>query len=163
MKHNVILISACLCGYNCTYRGDNNLHPVFVRLYREGKAIPICPEQMGGLPVPRPASEIMGGDGQAVVNGLARVVTRDGADVTDFFTRGALATLHTAHRTGAKQAVLKARSPSCGVGTIYDGSFSGRLRSGDGVTAALLRQNDIEVISDEDYLAQEGRERLNGK
>ncbi|NLU49975.1 MAG: DUF523 domain-containing protein [Syntrophomonadaceae bacterium] len=152
----MILVSACLCGHNCTYRGDNHHHPLFARLCREGRAIPVCPEQLGGLPTPRPPSEILNGDGYDVLKDVARVVNSEGSDVSRFFVKGAVATLDVARRVGACRAVLKARSPSCGSGKIYDGTFSGRLRPGDGVTTALLRQHGIEVCSDEEYLAGQG-------
>lgn len=152
----MILVSACLCGCRCTYRGDDNRNPVFVRLYHSGQAVPVCPEQLGGLPVPRPASEIRGGDGSQVLKGQALVFNTEGVNVTRHFIQGARNTLAIAREVGAALAVLKARSPSCGVGQIYDGTFSRNLQPGDGVTAALLRQNGIEIVSDEEFLTRKG-------
>ena len=135
-----ILISACLLGVGCRYDGESKPLMQTVALMERYHLIPICPEQLGGLPTPRDPSERLGG----------AVVTKQGADVTAQFSRGAAQVLHLARLFGCKIAVLKARSPSCGSGTIYDGSFSGRLTPGDGVTAALLRENGITVYSEED-------------
>ncbi len=141
----MILVSACLCGVHCRYDGKAKPDEEAMALMREGKAIPICPEQLGGLPVPRPPAEIMEGDGEAVLCGCARVRNRMEQDVTEAFIIGAEETLHIARLSGAHRAILKANSPSCGVGIIYDGTFSGSTREGDGVAAALLRKNGIEV------------------
>lgn len=115
-----------------------------------GHARLVCPEVDGGLATPRPAAEIVGGDGHDVLDGLARVLTIDGEDVTDAFVRGADIAVRAAVEAGAKRAVLKARSPSCGCGRTYDGTFSGVLRTGDGVTAAALRRSGIHVVTEED-------------
>jgi len=148
----VKLISACLCGINCKYDGGNNLHPYFREMLQRKEVIPVCPEQMGGLSTPRSPSEIYDGTGEDVLKGCRRVINREGLDVTECFLRGAYKTLDIARRAGAECAILKSRSPSCGVGQIYDGSFRSRLKSGDGVTAALLKNNGIKVISDEKFL-----------
>ncbi|MGI6487043.1 MAG: DUF523 domain-containing protein [Syntrophomonadaceae bacterium] len=148
----MLLVSACLCGCNCTYRGDDNSYPYFVQLYKQGQVVPVCPEKLGGLPIPRLPAEIIGGDGHSVLQGQAQVLNCAGQDVTSCFVKGACAALKLARQVGATRAVFKARSPSCGVQYIYDGTFSGRLCSGDGVAAALLRDNGIEVITDEEYL-----------
>lgn len=116
----------------------------------EGRAVLVCPEEDGGLGTPRPAAEIVGGDGHDVLAGRARVVTRAGRDVTDAYVRGAELALEAARRAGAKTAILKARSPSCGRGCIYDGSFSRTVATGDGITAALLMQAGIEVVTEEE-------------
>jgi uncharacterized protein YbbK (DUF523 family) len=110
--------------------------------------VPFCPEVAGGLPVPRPAAEIQGTGGAAVLRGTARVVTSDGADVTDAFLAGARAALDAAQRSGARVAVLKDGSPSCGTTEIYDGAFSGRRKAGAGATAALLAENQVRVFND---------------
>jgi uncharacterized protein YbbK (DUF523 family) len=102
------------------------------------------------LPTPRPPAEIVGGDGHDVLAGRARVVTREGVDVTDRYVAGARLALEKALETGARKAILKSRSPSCGSGALYDGSFTGTLQTGDGVTAALLKENDIEVLTEAD-------------
>lgn len=116
----------------------------------EGRAILVCPEDEGGLGTPRPPAEIVGGDGHDVIAGRARVVTRGGRDVTEEYLRGARLALERARTTGCKTAVLKARSPSCGKGCIYDGTFSRTTIAGDGVTTALLQANGIDVVTDED-------------
>lgn len=140
-----VLVSACLAGVRCRYDGEACADPEVVRLVREGRALPVCPEQLGGLSTPRSAAEVRGGDGQDVLAGRARVVTREGQDVTDAFLRGARETLRLARLAGSQRAILKARSPSCGLGQIRDGSFQGGLRQGDGVAAALLKREGIEV------------------
>ena len=110
--------------------------------------MPVCPELLGGLTVPRPAAEIAdGGDGGDVLDGAARVIGIDGADVTRAFANGAELALAAATRSGATLALRTALSPSCGSGEIYDGSFSGRRRPGDGVAAALLRRHGVRVFA----------------
>jgi len=141
----MILVSACLCGVHCRYDGAAKTDEEIARLVREGKALPVCPEQLGGLPVPRLPAEIQSGDGEAVLLGLARVRNKEGADVTQEFVRGAEETLLIARLSGAERAILKANSPSCGCGAIYDGTFSGAKRAGDGVAAALLRRRGVDV------------------
>jgi uncharacterized protein YbbK (DUF523 family) len=133
----MIIVSACLAGYRCRYDGKTVPNEEIVALMKRGEAIPVCPEMLGGLPCPRIPSE-RSADG-------TRVVSRDGGDVTEAFRRGADETLRLARLYGCDRAILKARSPSCGCGLIYDGTFSGTLREGDGVTAALLRENGITV------------------
>ena len=138
-----ILISACLLGAACRYDGGSN--PVFSveALMGRCQLVPVCPEQLGGLPTPRePAERTEGG-----------VVTKTGADVSAQFQRGAEQALHLARLYGCKEAVLKERRPSCGSGRIYDGTFSGRLTSGDGVTAALLKENGIAVYGESEIEA----------
>lgn len=117
----------------------------------QGQALPCCPEVLGGLGVPHPPAEIVGGDGEDVLEGRARVVNLQGQDVTEEFLRGAQAALRLTRCWGIKRAVLKSHSPSCGTHHIYDGTFCGRLREGQGVTAALLRREGIEVWSEEDW------------
>ena len=146
------LVSACLCGVNCKYNGKNNINLYFMELLREGEVIPVCPEQLGGLPTPRKPAEILGGSGQDVLAGNSRVVTRDGLDVTEYYIKGAYETLKIAQLADADTAVLKSRSPSCGNGYIYDGSFSYKTRKADGVTAALLKENGIRVTDEDDYM-----------
>jgi len=110
----------------------------------------VCPEEEGGLGTPRPAAEIVGGDGADVLQGTARVLTKGGVDVTEEYLIGARYALEAARAVGAESAILKARSPSCGNGCIYDGSFSRTPKDGDGVTAALLKKEGIEVFSDQE-------------
>lgn len=136
------LISACLIGENVKYDGTNNEHKVARELYESGNAIPVCPEVLGGLSTPRIPSEIVD-DG---------VISKDGLDVSSYFQKGAKKTLEIAKEHGITTAILQARSPSCGVHQIYDGTFEGRLIEGEGMTTALLREHGITVITIEDYI-----------
>ena len=132
-----VLVSLCLIGIGCRYDGRDN--GVDLRALEARCAlIPVCPEQQGGLPTPRVPAECRGG----------RVVTRDGGDVTAAFRRGAGQAALLAEQCHVKYALLKARSPSCGAREIYDGSFSGRLVPGAGVTAEVLRGMGIEVYDE---------------
>ncbi|MBS7647640.1 MAG: DUF523 domain-containing protein [Candidatus Bathyarchaeia archaeon] len=133
------LCSACLLGVRCRYNGKDALNKKVVRLLRTEVLIPVCPEQLGGLPTPREPAEII----------RKKVVTKSGHDVTENFTRGARETLKIAKLFGVKEAILKQGSPSCGCGKIHDGTFSGRIIEGDGVTAALLKKHGIKVITEE--------------
>lgn len=145
-----VLLSACLAGVPCTHDAQAKTRPWAVRLLAEGRAVLVCPEVAGGLPIPRPESEIQDGDGGNVLEGRSRVVSVDGDDVTEQYMAGARVAVREAHASGASAAVLKARSPSCGSGQIYDGSFSGSRRRGDGVTAAALKREGLQVVSDEE-------------
>ena len=147
---NGYLVSACLLGICTRYDGGCCPASQLVELAARGLAVPVCPEVTGGLPIPRPPAEIVGGDGQAVLDGQARVLTIEGEDVTEGFLAGALQALETAQRLGIRQAVLKDDSPSCGCGRIYDGTFGGHLVPGQGVAAALLQRNGITVLSEEE-------------
>ena len=138
-----LLISACLLGTACRYDGKSQKHPQIDKLLARYHVVPVCPEQLGGLPTPRSASERQG----------ELVISKNGADVTAEYRRGAEQTLQLARLFGTELAVLKARSPSCGSGRIYDGAFSGQLVDGDGVTAELLKANGIQVL-DESRLDQ---------
>ena len=133
-----LLVSACLLGVGCRYDGGHNQLPQLKELLKTHTCIPICPEQMGGLPTPRPPAERQG----------SRVVTRDGEDVTEAFLRGTAEVLRLADLYRCKAALLKERSPSCGSGAVYDGTFSGTLTEGWGVTAALLRQQGLRVVGE---------------
>lgn len=133
-----LLVSACLLGVPCRYDGKPKPHPLIDALSERHHLIPVCPEQLGGLPTPRPPAERRG----------ERVVNREGRDVTEAYRRGAEAVLLLCRRLRCEGAVLKERSPSCGKGEIYDGSFSGRLVPGEGVTAALLRTRGIPVYGE---------------
>jgi len=146
-----VLVSACLLGISCRYDGDSCPDERLQRLAAQGKALPFCPEVLGGLPTPRPPAEIQGGDGSDVLEGRARVVNIEGRDVTAEFLAGAKEALRLAQHWHIREAILKARSPSCGAGQIYDGSFSGRLVEGDGVTAALLRREGLIVKNEEGW------------
>lgn len=145
-----VLVSACLAGRACAYDGSHRADPEILRLVEEGRAVLACPEDEGGLGTPRPAAEIDGGAGDDVLDGGARVRTDAGVDVTDAYLHGARIAVERAREQGCATAVLKARSPACGCGEVYDGTFSGTLRTGDGVTAAALRRAGIDVITDEE-------------
>lgn len=135
-----ILVSACLLGVDCKYSGGNNLCPWVEALKDRHQLIPVCPEQLGGLPTPRTPAEIQGN----------RVVSRTGQDVTAQYQRGAREALALAEQFGCEYAILKANSPSCGIGQVYDGTFSGTLVPGDGITARLLREAGLRLLSESD-------------
>ena len=135
-----LLVSACLLGVRCKYSGGDNLCPQVAALREQYQLIPVCPEQLGGLPTPRAPAERQGD----------RVMTKDGRDVTAEYKRGAAETLKLARLFDCGTAVLKARSPSCGCGEIHDGTFTGTRIPGDGVTAALLRDSGITVRTEAD-------------
>ena len=143
------LISSCLCGVNCKYNGSNNLNSKCLDLFKEGKAILICPEQLGGLPTPRTPAEIQG-DSEGVLNGNNKIITKKGLDVTKEFLKGAYETLHIAKLSKINKAILKEGSPSCGVNYIYDGNFNGTKIKGKGLTATILEKNGIDIISEID-------------
>lgn len=140
-----VVASACLGGRPCRYDGAGRPDPEVCRLAGQGEAVLACPECLGGLRIPREPSEIVGGDGRDVLDGRARVVSKSGRDVTAQYIAGAEAFLAAVREAGADKAILKAKSPSCGVHQIYDGTHTGRLRPGAGVTAALLERNGIRV------------------
>jgi len=146
-----ILVSACLLGTNCKYSGGNNLTPRILELLDQLELVPFCPEEMGGLLTPREPCEIQGGTGKDVLAGNARVLNKLGEDVTEQFVKGAEATLELARKYGCKAAILKANSPSCGSGIIYDGSFSGKRKEGSGVCSQLLQDNGIAVMTELDF------------
>ncbi|MFH1854121.1 MAG: DUF523 domain-containing protein [Candidatus Omnitrophota bacterium] len=139
----MILVSACLAGVNCSWDGKNRLNEKIRKLVARKLALPVCPEVLGGRPVPRTRTEIKGGSGKDVLEGRAMVCDENSSDVTGEFLKGAQSVLEIVKRFEIKEAVLKAKSPSCGVGRIYDGSFKARLVSGDGVTTALLKKEGI--------------------
>ncbi len=125
--------------------------------------MPVCPEQLGNLPVPREPAEIVDGTGNNVLQGKAKVFTKKGGNVTRQFLDGAEKVLAIARENKVRCAIFKERSPSCGCKYVYDGSFSGRLLRGSGVTTALLRQNGISVFSDEDLLAARSLKKVLGE
>ncbi len=148
MAGNGYLVSACLLGlctrYDCAHNRDKGV----LEFLTAHSFIPVCPEQLGGLPTPRDAAEIRGGDGAAVLNGSAAVISAGGFDLTPLFIRGAEQVLLLARLAKVSGAVLKSGSPSCGLGRIRDGTFRGGYREGDGVTAALLKRHRIPVYSE---------------
>lgn len=135
----MILVSACLCGVNCKYNGKNNLNEEMLELLKKGEVLLVCPEQMGGLETPRNPSEIK------IINNEVKVFMKDGRDVTENYKKGAEEVLRLAKELNIKKAILKKKSPSCGCGEIYDGTFTDKLIPGNGITAALLLENGIEV------------------
>ncbi len=144
------IVSACLLGIKCKYDGGDNLNCSLLGKINKLKGVlPLCPEQLGGLPTPRMPAELKGGDGYAVLEGRARVIQRNGFDVTGYYIKGAEQTYRLSKIFQANRALLKSGSPSCGCGFIRDGSFRGRWREGDGVTTALLKENGVEVYSED--------------
>lgn len=142
-----ILVSACLAGINCKYNGGNNLSSDILKLVQEGRAILVCPEQLGGLSTPRKPSEII----DRVSN---IVISSDGTLVTKEYEKGAYETLKIANLYHIKKAILKKNSPSCGNNSIYNGTFTHTLTSGEGITAKLLHENGIQVINEEEYVKE---------
>ncbi|MGA4838556.1 DUF523 domain-containing protein [Streptomyces sp. G45] len=140
-----VLVSACLRGVPCRFDGRAKAAAEVDAVLAGRAVVPFCPEAAGGLPTPRRPAELVGGDGHDVLDGTARVVDDTGRDVTAAFVDGAHRALAKARATGCAEAVLMPRSPSCGCGAVYDGSFSGELVPGDGVTAALLERNGVAV------------------
>lgn len=145
-KKKKILVSSCLLGMKINYEGK--AHPVdeLRQLFLQGQAIPICPEVLASLPIPRDPAEIV------MVNGERKVYNKKEIDVTEDYQLGAQRTLDTARTSGAKIAIMKSNSPSCGCGKIYDGTFSKNLIDGDGITVTLLKENGIRVITAADFL-----------
>ena len=148
----MILVSACLVGYDVKYDGSNNFSDIISKWFDEKKAIPVCPEVLGGLSTPRDPAEIVGGDGDDVLEGKAKIMTKFGIDVTEAFIKGAQRTLEVAKNANATIVILKERSPSCGGTKIYSGEFNSNKKVGQGVTAALLRRNGIKVFSEENFI-----------
>lgn len=145
------LISACLLGVRCAWSGDDKYrNDRAIKLSKLEPLIPVCPEQLGGLPTPRAPQEIQGGTGEDVLDKKCTVLNKNGEDVTRAFIIGAEETLKIVKQLKVKEFIAKRGSPSCGCGQIYDGSFSGRLINGDGVTIALLRRNGIRITPEED-------------
>ena len=135
------IVSACLAGINCRWDGESRPCKKVIELIKQGKAIPVCPEQLGGLTTPRIPQEQKG----------EKVFRKDGIEVTKEFNQGAQETLKIAKIFNCKEAILKSKSPSCGSGKIYDGTFSGTLIKGNGVTAKLLKENGIKIINEEKF------------
>lgn len=145
-----VLVSACLLGEKVRYNGADATSgsPILGRWLSEGRVVPFCPEVAGGLGVPRPAAEIQGDGGGAVLAGAARILTATGVDATASFLHGANLAVEQAQTENVRLAVLKDGSPSCGSRSIYDGSFRGERIAGQGVTAALLEAHGIRVFSE---------------
>jgi len=151
MSKPKVIVCACLFGHPVRY--DGMARPFSAAQTRKlstlFQVIPVCPECLGGLQVPRPAAEIVGGSGADVLSAKARVRTAQGEDQTEAFVAGARSVLECALKHQVQFAILKANSPSCGTSQHYDGSFCGKLRPGQGVTAALLQRHGIQLISEE--------------
>lgn len=147
-----ILISACLTGDRVRYNGKQEpLTDAFLlKLSQKGQLVKVCPEVSGGLKIPRPEAQIVKGNGLDVLNGTARVLDMQGHDITRPFVKGAEYALSLIKKFEIKIAILKEKSPSCGVHYIYDGRFISKLIPGFGVTAAILRQNGIKVFSEKE-------------
>lgn len=137
-----IAVSACLLGINYKYNGGNNYSGKLEKLLEKHEVRPICPEVLGGLPIPRDPSEIVNGE----------VLTDKGKSVDKEFRNGAKKALEIVKESGAELVVLQSRSPSCGLGKIYDGSFTGRLVDGDGVFVRLLKDEEIKVVDVSDFI-----------
>jgi uncharacterized protein YbbK (DUF523 family) len=147
----MILVSSCLAGLEVRYNGTHSFNNKIHKLVEENKAITICPELLGGFSTPREPAEIIGGDGEDVLDRKAKVVDKLGKDVTELYIKGANAALEQAKEINATIVVLKENSPSCGSSTIYNGDFSGKKIVGMGVTSALLKRNGLQVISEEQF------------
>jgi len=139
------LVSSCLAGVNCRYDGGNSENKTIVELFKKGQAIAVCPEQLAGLNTPRPSCEI-------IIDEMRnrKIISKDKKDFTKEFIEGAEIILAIAKSIGIKKAILKSKSPSCGCGLIYDGTFSRKLINGYGLTAALLIKNNIKVYTEND-------------
>ena len=140
----MIFVSACLAGINCKYSGGNNYNEKVFNLVKEGKAIPVCPEQLGGLTTPRNPAEIK------VINNNTYVIDKEGNDCTMQFEKGAKEVINLAKKLNITEIILQPRSPSCGVAKIYSGNFDGKLIDGNGILANLCIKNGIKVINSQD-------------
>lgn len=141
------LCSACLLGWECRYDGKSNLEKASTELleeYKNGNLLPVCPEQLGGLPTPRSGARILTGDGNDALDGKTRILTDDEQDVTKQYIEGAYETLKIAQQMNIKEAILKQKSPSCGNGYTQGGQTRTTVE-GDGVTTALLKRNGITI------------------
>ncbi|KZN99885.1 DUF523 domain-containing protein [Bacillus badius] len=145
----MILVSSCLAGLEVRYNGSHSLDSRVRDLIKNGKAIAVCPELMGGFSTPREPAEIVGGTGEDVLRGTAKVIEKSGRDVTELYLKGAYETLEKAKEVNASIVVLKEYSPSCGSTMIYNGEFQHKKMAGTGVTAALLLKNQVKVVSEE--------------
>ncbi|GAE29426.1 DUF523 domain-containing protein [Halalkalibacter hemicellulosilyticus] len=148
----MILVSSCLAGLEVRYNGTHSLDNRISKLVNEEKAVTICPELLGGFLTPREPAEIVGGNGEDVLDGNAKVIEKSGKDVTALYLEGAHATLRKAREINASIVILKENSPSCGSSMIYNGEFKGERIVGNGVTSALLKRNGFQVMSEEDFV-----------
>lgn len=141
----MLAVSQCLLGVNCKYNGGNNKNETLLTFLKQRDYVAICPEVMGGLPIPRVPCEIVG----------ERVLSKDGKDFTKEYKKGAKRSLSLCKKHGVTTAILQTRSPSCGCGLIYDGTFSNTKINGDGITTKLLKENGIQVINIEEFTGEE--------
>ena len=151
-----IVVSRCLLGETCRYdaRSSDDLRRTLTKAgFTSSDIVSICPDSDGGMTTPRLPSEIQGGDGADVLAGRARVLMKNGTESTEYFVKGARLALDAAKAANCHLALLKAKSPSCGCGRVYDGTFSGTLRPGDGVTVALFKKHGIRVVSEQDFVS----------
>lgn len=148
----MILVSSCLCGEKCKYNGGDNKNEAVMTLCEREPHIKVCPEVLGGLSTPRVPAEIIGGSAQDVLQGNAKIYTKTGMDVTAAFLKGAERVVSLLEHYPIEKAILKAKSPSCGKGKIYDGHFKGCLIEGNGVTAQALMNKGIKVITEEELI-----------
>lgn len=134
----MILVSACLAGVECRYNGFAYEIPQIVEMVKNGKAMPICPEILAGLPIPRPPAEQQNG----------KIILANGDDQTSDYFAGSTIALKIALLVNCKKAILKANSPTCGCGSVYDGTFTGRIIQGDGIFSHMLKEHNIEVFTE---------------
>lgn len=146
----MILVSSCLCGEKCKYSGSDNWNQQVVEYCKDKEIIRVCPEVMGGLSTPRNPAEIVGGKAEDVFRGKAKVMDCKGNEVTEAFVKGARAVLELAKAHEIREAILKANSPSCGKGQVYNGKFDGRKVEGNGLTAQLLLEAGVTVKTEEE-------------
>ncbi|PKG22142.1 DUF523 domain-containing protein [Niallia nealsonii] len=146
----MIVVSSCLAGMEVRYNGTHCLHTKIQQLIQEKKAVAVCPELLGGFQTPREPAEIIGGNGYDVLKGKAKVIEKNGKEVTDLYIEGAYRTWELVSELQASIVVLKENSPSCGSKMIYNGEFLHKRIEGVGVTTALLRKKGIQVLSEEE-------------
>jgi uncharacterized protein YbbK (DUF523 family) len=146
----MIIVSACLAGINCNYKGESKPNEKIISLIKERKAIPICPEQLGGLTTPRSGARILSGNGEDILEGKSELITDNGGNVTKEYIKGAEETLRILKMFNCDTVILKQGSPSCGKGKTQGGESERKLFQGDGVTTSLLKRNGIKLFSEED-------------
>lgn len=142
----MFLVSACLLGVNCKYNGKNNKNDKVIEFLKDKKFIMVCPEELGGLSTPRIPCEIV----SEKINNNIEIINKEGKNLTENFLKGANEVLQIAKNNNIKKAILKSKSPSCGKGLIYDGSFTSRLIKGDGITTRLLKKNKINIFTEDE-------------
>ncbi len=148
----MIVVSACIAGVSCRYDGTSRLQENILKLVAQRKAIPLCPEMLGGRKVPREPVEIINGTGEDVLDGKAFVKDKQGNDVTKEILLGVKEFVLTVERLGVKMVILKTKSPTCGYGKIFDGTFSNILKDGNGVLGAALKRKGIKIYTEENFM-----------